>query len=128
MVSIFRSCYTVLMLDRVKKYLNKTRESLHSLPCSSVSVVYKSRNGLYRGFVQPYDVTYEAVEEQNTQNSVLSILRDMREQYEEGLKKYEYPSHLSAVPLSDEEDKEKLNKIFPALMQQLASKNPIVVT
>lgn len=94
------------------------------LDCSAVNIVYKSKNGLYRGFVQPYDITYE----DETKEKVLSVLKDMTFQYEEGLKRYNNPSHLSCVPLTDEEDRAKWNDISPSLIQQLATKNFKVVT
>ena len=49
-------------------------------------------------------------------------------QYEEGLRRYDSPSHLTGVPLSDEEDKEKWNNISPSLMQQLVTKHFKVAT
>ncbi|MEK7081255.1 MAG: hypothetical protein AAB902_02620 [Patescibacteria group bacterium] len=94
------------------------------LDCTAVNVVYKSKNGSYRGFVQPYDITYE----DDTSEKVLSALKDMTIEYEEGLKKYNNPSHLSVVPLSDEEDKEKWNNISPSLVQQLITKRFKVVS
>ena len=99
-------------------------KSMPKLDCTAVSVVYKSKNGLYRGFVQPYDITYEG----KTRDQVMSVLKNMTIQYEEGLRRYDNPSHLSSVPLSDEEDREKLNDIFPGLMRQLVSKHFKVVT
>jgi len=92
--------------------------------CTAISVVYKSKNGLYRGFVQPYDITYEG----ETQEQVLSVLKDMTSLYEEGLKKYNSPEHLTTVPLSDDEDREKLNNIFPGLMRQLVARHFKVIT
>ena len=91
----------------------------NKLDCSSVSVVYKSKNGLYRGFVQPYDITYES----DTHTKVLEVLKEMTSEYEDGLIKYNHPSHLLHIPLSDEEDKEKLNNIAPHLFGNLLNKN-----
>ncbi len=99
---------------------NKIKKiNMPKLECNAVNVVYKSKNGLYRGFVQPYDITYEA----ETKNKVLSVLKEMTVQYENGLKRYNNPYHLSSVPLSDEEDKEKWNEVSPSLMQQLITKH-----
>ncbi len=111
----------------MNNFLNKTVKKEITIPqlnCSSISVVYKSKNGTYRGFVQPYDITYEA----DTQEKVLEVLKEMIIEYEEGLKKYEYPSHLSQVPLSDEEDKEKFNNISPHLLKNLLKKIYKIVT
>ena len=99
--------------------MNTLAKETTKLECSAVSVVYKSKNGLYRGFVQPYDITYEA----GTQNKVLEILKEMTMEYEEGLKKYGNPSHLASVPLTDGEDKEKWNEVSPSLMQQLITRH-----
>lgn len=62
--------------------------------------IYKTKEGLWRGFVAPYDVTHEA----KTKKEVENILPKLVELYEEGLVKYKNPSHLVNVPLSDEED------------------------
>lgn len=104
--------------------LEVKNNSLPILACSSVSVVYKSQNGLYRGFVQPYDITYEA----NTHKKVLEVLNEMVLEYEEGLRKYDHPSHLLHIPLSDQEDKEKLNDIAPHLFGNLLNKNYKIIT
>ena len=89
------------------------------LDCTAVNVVYKSKSGMYRGFVHPYDITYE----DETHEKVLSVLKDMTESYEEGLKKYDTPEHLIHVPLSDTEDKEKWNEISPSVIQSLVTQN-----
>lgn len=69
---------------------------------SCVQVVYKAKNGSWRGFVHPYDITIEA----ETETQARTALDDMTETYEEGLKKHNYPSHLKTrLPLSDEEDR-----------------------
>ncbi len=104
--------------------MNTLTSKTIKLDCSAVNIVYKSKNGLYRGFVQPYDITYEG----KTREKVLSVLKDMTTQYEEGLKKYNSPSHLSNVPLTDEEDKEKWNNISPSLMQQFVTKHFTITT
>jgi len=109
------------MKSLVKKVL---RNVVPNVDCTAVSVVYKSKNGLYRGFVQPYDITYEG----ETKEQVLAVLKDMIVQYEEGLKRYNFPSHLSSVSLSDEEDREKLADIFPGLLQHLREKHFQVTT
>ena len=106
------------------KTIDKNKATATKLDCSSVSVVYKSKNGLYRGFVQPYDITYEA----STQKKVLDVLNEMIGEYEDGLKKYDYPSHLCTVPLSDMEDREKLNEIAPSLFSKLLSKKYKIIT
>ena len=84
---------------------------------SSVNVVYKSKGGLYRGFVQPYGITYEA----ETQKKVVDVLRDMVKVYEDTLKRYDNPEHLKHVPLSYPEDQEKYIAISPQLITELSA-------
>jgi hypothetical protein len=74
---------------------------------SYVLVAYKSKNGSWRGFVQPYDITIEA----DSKGKAIESLREMVESYEEGLKKYSYPPHLSIKHLSNEEDNEVFNQL-----------------
>ncbi len=62
--------------------------------------IYKTKDGLWRGFVVPYDITHEA----KTKKEVEEVLPKLVELYEEGLAKYKNPSHLVSVPLSDKED------------------------
>lgn len=63
--------------------------------------IYKTSSGLWRGFVTPYDVTFE----EKTKKKVEEILPKLVALYEDGLAKYKNPSHLMSVPLSDEEDR-----------------------
>jgi predicted RNase H-like HicB family nuclease len=82
---------------------------------SSVLVTYQSKNGCWRGFVFPYNITTEAETKKQAENA----LEEMAEVYEEGLKKYNFPSHLKKVPLADEEDKDVFNHLaFQALINQ----------
>lgn len=92
------------------------RITAHQLRYSSASVVYKSEiSGLWRGFVLPYDITYEA----STREEVITVLREMVESYEDALRKYGHPGHLRMVPLSDPEDIRKNQEISTELMNNL---------
>lgn len=71
------------------------------LPKLVVRVIYKSKGGYWRGFCSPYDVTCEA----KTKDSANDRLQRLVSLYEEGLEKYNYPSHLAIKPLSNREDK-----------------------
>ena len=88
---------------RSKSLKNKVGEA----DVSAVLVVYKAKNGSWRGFAQPYDITTEAP----SKTKALAALREMVEIYEEGLKKYSYPAHLTTKHLSDSEDLEKFNQL-----------------
>ena len=74
---------------------------------SSVMVVYQVDKNTWRGFVVPYDITFEA----DDKDTVISVLREMTDSYVDGLKTYNNPNHLSIVPLSDESDQNKFNEI-----------------
>ena len=65
-----------------------------------VSLFYKTEDGLWRGFMTPYDVSFEA----KTRKKVEEVLPKLVKLYEEGLQKYKNPPHLMTVPLSDKED------------------------
>lgn len=75
--------------------------------CSCVIVTYKSKNGTWRGFVHPYNITTES----DTKAQALTALREMVDMYEEGLRKYDHPNHLANKHLTDEEDNQMFNKL-----------------
>ena len=90
--------------------IKKTNHSLKSskeVDFSCIMVVYKAKNGAWRGFAHPYDVTIEA----DSRTKALNALKDMVGIYEEGLKKYNNPSHLALKHLSDKEDNEKFSQL-----------------
>ena len=80
-----------------------------------VTQIYKSENGLWRGFMTPYDVSFEA----KTKKKVEEILPKLVELYEEGLKKYDYPEHLKHVPISNEEDALVFDKYLAEYLQTM---------
>jgi len=84
---------------------------------SSIIVTYQSEEGLWRGFVVPFDITFEA----SSRDEVLSVLKDMQSSYLEGLKKYDNAPHLANVPLSHLEDNRKWQDILIELMNKLHS-------
>lgn len=85
-------------------------------------IVYKTKNGNWRGFCSPYDVTTEAY----TSEEAKKQLEDQVKLYEEGLKKYSYPEHLAIKELSDKEDqvvfKIALKEVFSDLKKKLSGK------
>lgn len=90
------------MLKTLKKI--KTPKEVN---CSSILVVYKSKEGTWRGFAHPFNVTIEA----DTKTKATLVLNEKVEAYCEGLKKYDYPDHLANRHLSNEEDNAKFNEI-----------------
>jgi len=78
-----------------------------------ILVVYKTKEGNWRGFCSPYDVTCE------TKNKGVAInrLEKLVKLYEEGLEKYGYPRHLSLRYLSDGDDK-KVFKIVKEIINK----------
>lgn len=89
----------------INKNENKKGVSDTKFSYSHLAHIYKTKTGKWRGFFVPYDVSYEAI----TKKEVEEVLPKMVTLYEEGLKKYNYPIHLSAVPLSDPEDSEEFS-------------------
>jgi hypothetical protein len=93
-----------LMLQTI---LGPRSSAKKELDCSSVLIAYPSKNGKWRGFVQPYDITFEA----DSKTKVVKALKDMAETYEDMLKEYDYPEHLRSKPFSNEEDSSVFTKI-----------------
>lgn len=87
--------------NKIKKEISTKKVIYRNFPH-----VYKTPDGTWRGFVTPYDVTYEA----KTRKRVEEVLPKLTKLYEEGLKKYNYPRHLTVVPLSDKDDIEEFNR------------------
>lgn len=65
-----------------------------------IFVAYKAKDGNWRSFCSPYDISCEA----ETRLEAMKRIEKSFKLYEEGLKKYGYPKHLSIRPLSDEQD------------------------
>lgn len=104
--------------QNIAKKISKKVANPFKLDYSSVIVAYVSKEGLWRGFVMPYDITYEA----DSRQKVVTVLRKMLVQYEKGLKRYNHPAHLLTVPLSDKEDQAKLSKISMELVNGMLTK------
>lgn len=88
------------------KTVSRTEE--HKITYKRVPHIYKTKEGTWRGFVTPYNVTFEA----SSRKKVEEVLPEMVKLYEAGLEKYNYPSHLMKVPLSYQEDIEEFNKLL----------------
>ncbi len=106
-------------------YMKNQLETLAKSPTrdksdqSSILVVYPSKeDGAWRGFVVPYDITFEAEDKEK----VIEVLKDMTASYVDGLDQYSNPEHLSVVPLTYEPDKEKWNSISQSVLSKFVSK------
>lgn len=99
-----------MSLTKTRKFPISTKKVL---PFSSLSVVYKSKAGAWRGFVAPFDVTFEGT----SKKKVFEVLNEMKDLYIEGLRRYKSPSHLTDVPFSDPEDANKFSEISPELLK-----------
>tara|TARA_B100000745_G_scaffold267052_1_gene192606 strand:- start:258 stop:617 length:360 start_codon:yes stop_codon:yes gene_type:complete len=102
------------MLGSILKSAKKTR----ALDFAAVTITYETDQGTWRGFVMPFDVTFEA----DTQQEVTDILKEMTDSYMEGLQEHGAPVHLSKVPLSDETDKSKWAEISNEVTNNLLHK------
>lgn len=91
----------------LNKIQNESKKNVNNVrfTYSHLAHIYKTKTGKWRGFFVPYDVSYEA----KTKKEVEEVLPKMVTLYEEGLEKYNNPSHLQAVPLSDPEDTEEFS-------------------
>ncbi len=86
----------------------------HIPPKVIILVVYKSGTDGWRGFCAPYDVTCNA----STKRKAMQTLEELVELYQDGLKKYHYPKHLSIKSLSNREDA----KVFNIVREHIAEK------
>ena len=66
----------------------------------------------------PGDLSCEA----DTREEVKSKLESLVRLYEEGLKKYKYPKHLTVRELSDEEDRKVFNSALKQIMDDFSQK------
>lgn len=80
-----------------------------------VLVAYKTKNGNWRGFCNPYNVTCEA----RNGRIAMGLLKESVKLYESGLKKYGYPKHLSLRLLSNRQDKIIFNKVIKIIARKL---------
>lgn len=94
----------MLTLNKIQNESKKNVKNIR-FTYSHLAHIYKTKTGKWRGFFVPYDVSYEA----KTKKEVEEVLPKMVTLYEEGLEKYNNPSHLLAVPLSDPEDTEEFS-------------------
>lgn len=77
-----------------------------------ILIAYKAKNGNWRGFCSPYDITCEAYTLKQTKQKLMRLV----ELYEDGLKKYNYPQHLAFRQLTEKEDQ----RIFKMALKVIA--------
>lgn len=77
-----------------------------------IIVVYKTTNNKWRGFCAPYDITCNT----DSQEEAITAIENLTELYEEGLRKYNFPEHLSVKPLTNKSDRE----VFKFVIAQIA--------
>lgn len=77
---------------------------------SCVKVIYKSKSGAWRGFIEPFDLTIEA----DTCKEASEALDEMLDAYQEVLEEYDRPSHLANKTLSVDEDHDKFLQLIEA--------------
>lgn len=99
----------------MRALLEKIGVSPKKFDYSSVMVVYKTEDNTWRGFVVPFDITFEG----ETKKEVVNALREMIDVYVEGLHQYKNPEHLEIVPLSYEPDRQKWFAVSQGLSVQL---------
>lgn len=81
-----------------------------------IGVVYKSKNGNWRGFCYPYDVTCNA----DTKEEAMEALNGLVETYEESLERHNNPRHLIEKRLTDREDQMVFKKLWPHISKRIA--------
>jgi len=85
-------------------------------PKINILVVYKTQEG-WRGFCSPFDTSCVG----DTKKVTFEKLEKITEVYQEALKKYKYPKHLSLRKLSDKKDKEILETIKKDIAKKLSA-------
>ncbi len=83
-----------------------------------ILVVHKSKDGFWRGFCYPYDISCNA----SSQEDAKKQIEEMVETYEEVLKKYNNPIHLIKKELTEEEDRKVFDKLWPVIVKQITEK------
>lgn len=76
-----------------------------------IALIYYKKKNNWRGFCVPYDIDCEGKTVKEANNK----LRQLVDFYEEGLQKYNYPSHLTIKDISDPQDKKVFDKIIKKL-------------
>lgn len=94
------------------------KQNLKVHPKMIIEAVYKSKDGTWRGFCAPFDISCT----EETAEKTMKALDELVELYIDGLKKYGYPADLTVKEVSDEEDREVLKKVIDYVIVDLAKK------
>lgn len=89
-----------------------------NIPKLVIKVIYKSKDGNWRGFCYPFDVSCTA----KTSKEAKKILENLVDVYIDGLKKYNFPSHIAVKEISDKEDKKVFKKVLTLVIKDIGSK------
>src|SRR3989338_217954 len=82
-----------------------------------IGVIYHSKDGNWRGFCYPYDLTCNA----KTKDEAREKLTSLVETYEEVLSKYNSPRHLVEKNLTDAEDRKIFKEVWPEISKTIVS-------
>lgn len=102
----------------ISKNLLERNISRKSVSFSAVLVVYKSKEGYWKGFCHPYGITSQAT----SKVKALAFLKELVEVYRLELKKYDFPAHLVYQQLTDIEDRE----MFSVVLKDAIEKKGII--
>ncbi|MEK7170044.1 MAG: hypothetical protein AAB767_02030 [Patescibacteria group bacterium] len=94
--------------------IKRTHSSRREVDFSAILVVYKSKEGYWKGFVHPYGVTSQA----KSKARALTLLKELVEAYRKELKKYGFPSHLVYQTFVDVEDREMFSVVVKDAVDQ----------
>ena len=86
-----------------------------AVPKFILSVVYQTKNKNWRGFCFPFDITCEAFDKE----TAMKKMDAMVDIYIEGLKKYNFPEHLSIKKLTNKDDRAVFKKIQPIIAKKV---------
>lgn len=89
-----------------------------NIPKLIIGVVYKSKDGTWRGFCSPFDISCTA----KTAKQAMKITDSLVKAYIDGLCKYDFPLNTAVKELSDEEDKIVFKKVREYVIKDIARK------
>jgi len=83
-----------------------------------IEAVYRSKDGTWRGFCVPFDISCTA----ETAEKAMKAIDELVELYIDGLKKYGFPVHLTVKELSDEEDRKVFGRVLKHVIADMTKK------
>ncbi len=91
------------------------KDTIKMPPKLIIEVVYRSKDGTWRGFCAPFDISCTASNAEEAKKKIDELVN----LYKEGLEKYNYPSNLTVKEVSDEEDKKVFDKVYKHVIQDI---------